>query len=221
MMRSKADLPADQLVLRREHIAALACRFLVGRLQPPQRQIDPFARDLPVARRKTLGQDKFVRQSQHVIQYAHARFAGIILDRQHRGEFGPACPASLDGIKAEAQPLVGNMIAEIGALIRSKHRSHLAIVKRGEEFQRFRTDAGSAGIATEFAHAVLLQRRTQPQYRAFQIAQRFLIDPALFGPPKAALEAFEQPRFTARWAAQDRQEQFVGEQRLPVQPPRP
>ena len=86
---SKADLSADQLVLRRQHVTSLAGRFLVRRFQPSQRQI---IRSRAICL-SSCG--NFVRTNscgnRSTSSICRPAFRRIILTAA-RGEFRPACP---------------------------------------------------------------------------------------------------------------------------------
>ena len=87
-----------------------------------EEEVDALACDLTIRRSEGFGQDEFARQAKHIVDQPRASLRRIFLDRKHCREVSPAGPGGFECIKPEADPLVGQMMAEVGAFRRQQNR---------------------------------------------------------------------------------------------------
>ena len=171
VMLAEAGAAGGDLVLGAGEVGAQADRLVLGRAHPAQREVHPRQRRLAVDEAEALRDGELEGQPQQFVEHAGRGLAGIILDRDEAGEAARARPgrAELHRLLAEAHPPIGQIGAEI--LHRQQHRAHLAIVERGEEFERLRADAGRRVVDAEQPRPVIAERRDQRLARDVELAR--------------------------------------------------
>ncbi len=149
MMLAEAGTAGGDFVLGVGEVGAQAHRFVLGRAHAPERQVHPRQRLLALDEAEALRDHQLERQPEQFVEHARCGLAGIILDRddpEERARRRPGGP-ELNRLLAEAYPAIGEVSAEI--LLGQQHRAHLAIVERGEEFERLRARPLRARIDAE------------------------------------------------------------------------
>ena len=145
-------------------------------------------------------------QAKQLVEHARRRLARIVLDRDDRREGARtgAGGAELDRLLAEADPAIRQIGA--GILHRQQHGPNLAIVERGEEFERFRAIALRRCVDREQPRLVAAERSGQCLAGGVERAQIM----RAVGRRRAAAQAIEQAHPALERAADQGEEQVVG-----------
>ena len=180
VMIAETDVPSPQRIARRQHVPTFGLRFLVGGPKPPDRKIHALPRGLTLGRSVALADDHLVGQSKQRIEETRRSRFGIILQAEHGSECGIARTAHFHRIEAEAHPAIGQHLADVGVVARLTHRTHLAVVKRRQQFQHFGIGAVPSLVIGQQLRAVCLKRSDQTgrgrlqRAHVLRIGQQFL-----------------------------------------------
>ena len=191
MMLAEAGAAGGDLVLGAGEVGAQAHRLVLGRAHAAEREVHPPQRRLPLDEAEALRDGQLEGQAKQLVEHARRGLPGIILDRDEAEEAAllVGAGAELDRLLAEADPAIGEVGAEI--LHRHQHRAHLAIVERGEEFERLRAEALRRFVGAEHARPIAAERGEQRVAGHVELAH--LVGGAGLGLDRAAAEQATEP----------------------------
>ncbi len=210
MMVAEPGLPGAEGVARCEHLATFGAAVFLARLLAAKGKVDALAGDLAIGGRERLRQHQLAGKAQNVVDQARTRLGRIFLDRQHRREAAAARAGDFQRVEAEADALVGQVLAKVGVRRGQDDRTHLAIVDARQEFERFRHLARVRAVAGEHSCAVGLKPGQERGGRRFEVADGATV--VVAATAKSALKPLRPAGLAARGPTDDRQELLVDEQ---------
>ena len=204
---------AGEVIFCTQKALAQGGGFVRRRAQPAQRKPDAFIRNLSVDESKAFRHRQLMRQTQQIIEHTRRCICRIILDGNNSAKTRRvgACAFQFEGIKAKADPLIGQILASVAGGF--KHGLHFAIVQRRQYLQRFGTSAICVVIAAKQARAIAAEGGEQIGACRIQFAQfpRLVSQP--FGAVACSIAPFGQAvkktNLSLGWATNQHQHHVI------------